>query len=110
MYGSEPYSQSLCDSSPGNALGAKFDYTPRIYLPSWTAGLGNGIGSVVIVSSNRHGQTHEVCSIRSAVLRQSHRVRASPHRQSAKQAQSMLSNISNNWLEVAAVTLSVAET
>jgi hypothetical protein len=34
-----PTSQSLCDSSPGNALGAKFDYTPRIDLPSWTAGV-----------------------------------------------------------------------
>jgi hypothetical protein len=40
-------------------------------------GLGNGIGSVAIVSSSRYGQTREVCSIRSAELRQSHRVRAS---------------------------------
>lgn len=42
-------------------------------------GLGNGIGSVAIVSSSRYGQTREVCSIRTAELRQSHRVRASPN-------------------------------
>src|SRR5262249_35850796 len=39
MRSAKPYSQPLCDSSPGKALSAKFDYTPRIYLPSWTPGV-----------------------------------------------------------------------
>src|SRR5215469_9805318 len=69
-------------------------------------GLGNGIGSVAIVSSSRYGQTREVRSIQSAELRQSHHVRASPN----TQVQSMLSNISNNWLGVAWVTPSAGET